>query len=107
MEEHSAYSTHYCSQEQESEEDEDHAMTLAELGESLQVGSPLPISMQLCASCRGLALISSRFSVFPQSAQACHQRLESEVSALQAMVRKDEQAQRKSSYPLILRCLTA
>nr|XP_023682531.1 oxysterol-binding protein-related protein 1-like isoform X1 [Paramormyrops kingsleyae]XP_023682532.1 oxysterol-binding protein-related protein 1-like isoform X1 [Paramormyrops kingsleyae]XP_023682533.1 oxysterol-binding protein-related protein 1-like isoform X1 [Paramormyrops kingsleyae]XP_023682534.1 oxysterol-binding protein-related protein 1-like isoform X1 [Paramormyrops kingsleyae]XP_023682535.1 oxysterol-binding protein-related protein 1-like isoform X1 [Paramormyrops kingsleyae]XP_02 len=62
MEDHSAYSTHYCSHEQESEDDEDHAVTLAELSESLQ------------------------------SAQACHQRLESEVSALQAMVRKDERA---------------
>uniref|UniRef100_A0A3B3TC93 Oxysterol-binding protein n=1 Tax=Paramormyrops kingsleyae TaxID=1676925 RepID=A0A3B3TC93_9TELE len=39
MEDHSAYSTHYCSHEQESEDDEDHAVTLAELSESLQVRS--------------------------------------------------------------------
>uniref|UniRef100_A0A673C3I4 Oxysterol-binding protein n=1 Tax=Sphaeramia orbicularis TaxID=375764 RepID=A0A673C3I4_9TELE len=38
LEEHSAYSTHYCSQEQGSEEEEDEeAMSLGELTDSLQV----------------------------------------------------------------------
>lgn len=38
LEEHSAYSTHYCSQEQGSEEEEDEeAMSLGELADSLQV----------------------------------------------------------------------
>uniref|UniRef100_A0A673C3J9 Oxysterol-binding protein n=1 Tax=Sphaeramia orbicularis TaxID=375764 RepID=A0A673C3J9_9TELE len=40
LEEHSAYSTHYCSQEQGSEEEEDEeAMSLGELTDSLQVRS--------------------------------------------------------------------
>lgn len=39
LEEHSAYSTHYCSQEQDSEEEEEEeeVMSLGELSESLQV----------------------------------------------------------------------
>uniref|UniRef100_A0A4W4G5V9 Oxysterol-binding protein n=1 Tax=Electrophorus electricus TaxID=8005 RepID=A0A4W4G5V9_ELEEL len=37
IEEHSAFSTHYCSQEQISEEDEDERMSLCELTDSLQV----------------------------------------------------------------------
>ncbi|XP_028299862.1 oxysterol-binding protein-related protein 1 isoform X3 [Gouania willdenowi] len=36
LDEHSAYSTHYCSQEQESEEEEEGAMSLGELTDSLQ-----------------------------------------------------------------------
>uniref|UniRef100_A0A4W5Q5Z1 Oxysterol-binding protein n=1 Tax=Hucho hucho TaxID=62062 RepID=A0A4W5Q5Z1_9TELE len=37
MEEHSAYSTHYCSQDQGSEEDEEEVLSVGELNESLQV----------------------------------------------------------------------
>ncbi|XP_034532018.1 oxysterol-binding protein-related protein 1 isoform X2 [Notolabrus celidotus] len=36
LDEHAAYSTHYCSQEQGSEEDEEEGMSLGELTESLQ-----------------------------------------------------------------------
>ncbi|XP_040896234.1 oxysterol-binding protein-related protein 1 isoform X1 [Toxotes jaculatrix] len=36
LEEHSAYSTHYCSQEQGSEEEEEEVMSLGELADSLQ-----------------------------------------------------------------------
>uniref|UniRef100_A0A6Q2Y5A9 Oxysterol-binding protein n=1 Tax=Esox lucius TaxID=8010 RepID=A0A6Q2Y5A9_ESOLU len=39
IEEHSAYSTHYCSQDQSSEEDEEEVMSVGELTESLQVRS--------------------------------------------------------------------
>uniref|UniRef100_A0A8C7JLW1 Oxysterol-binding protein n=1 Tax=Oncorhynchus kisutch TaxID=8019 RepID=A0A8C7JLW1_ONCKI len=39
MEEHSAYSTHYCSQDQGSEEDEEEVLSVGELTESLQVRS--------------------------------------------------------------------
>uniref|UniRef100_A0A3B4X4V8 Oxysterol-binding protein n=1 Tax=Seriola lalandi dorsalis TaxID=1841481 RepID=A0A3B4X4V8_SERLL len=39
LEEHSAYSTHYCSQEQGSEEEEEEAVSLGELTDSLQVRS--------------------------------------------------------------------
>ncbi|XP_036378061.1 oxysterol-binding protein-related protein 1 isoform X1 [Megalops cyprinoides] len=60
MEEHSAYSTHYCSQDQGSEEEEDDVMSVGELTESLQ------------------------------KAEAYQQRLQSEVSAFLAMVTKDE-----------------
>lgn len=37
LEEHSAYSTHYCSQEQGSEEEDEEVMSLGELTDSLQV----------------------------------------------------------------------
>uniref|UniRef100_A0A3Q3FVK7 Oxysterol-binding protein n=1 Tax=Labrus bergylta TaxID=56723 RepID=A0A3Q3FVK7_9LABR len=37
LEDHAAYSTHYCSQEQGSEEEEEEGMSLGELTESLQV----------------------------------------------------------------------
>uniref|UniRef100_A0A665VMT6 Oxysterol-binding protein n=1 Tax=Echeneis naucrates TaxID=173247 RepID=A0A665VMT6_ECHNA len=37
LEEHTAYSTHYCSQEQGSEEEEEEATSLGELADSLQV----------------------------------------------------------------------
>ena len=37
LEEHSAYSTHYCSQEQGSEEEEEEVMSLGELTDTLQV----------------------------------------------------------------------
>ncbi|XP_018603552.2 oxysterol-binding protein-related protein 1 isoform X2 [Scleropages formosus] len=60
LEEHAAYSTHYCSQEQGSEEDEEDAICLGELSESLQ------------------------------TAEACQQKLETEVTALLAMVKRDE-----------------
>lgn len=40
LEEHSAYSTHYCSQEQGSEEEEEEeVMSLGELTDSLQVAA--------------------------------------------------------------------
>ncbi|XP_026861347.2 oxysterol-binding protein-related protein 1 isoform X1 [Electrophorus electricus] len=59
IEEHSAFSTHYCSQEQISEEDEDERMSLCELTDSLQ------------------------------RAETCHRKLETEVLALLAMVKDD------------------
>uniref|UniRef100_A0A6Q2YQA4 Oxysterol-binding protein n=1 Tax=Esox lucius TaxID=8010 RepID=A0A6Q2YQA4_ESOLU len=43
IEEHSAYSTHYCSQDQSSEEDEEEVMSVGELTESLQLP---PIMLQ-------------------------------------------------------------
>lgn len=43
IEAHSAFSTHYCSQDQDSEEDEDEVISLTELTESLQVGKELCI----------------------------------------------------------------
>ncbi|KAJ7992937.1 hypothetical protein DPEC_G00267250 [Dallia pectoralis] len=59
IEEHSAYSTHYCSQDQGSEEDEEEVMSLGELTESLQ------------------------------SAEACHQKLEKEVSSFLILVKEE------------------
>lgn len=41
IEEHSAFSTHYCSQDPESEEDEDDVVSLNELSDSLQVRNDL------------------------------------------------------------------
>uniref|UniRef100_A0A8C7JR04 Oxysterol-binding protein n=1 Tax=Oncorhynchus kisutch TaxID=8019 RepID=A0A8C7JR04_ONCKI len=43
MEEHSAYSTHYCSQDQGSEEDEEEVLSVGELTESLQVKYQTPL----------------------------------------------------------------
>ncbi|XP_064409679.1 oxysterol-binding protein-related protein 1 isoform X3 [Latimeria chalumnae] len=57
MEEHSAYSTHYCYQEQLSDDEEDDAVPVVELHDSLQI------------------------------AQICHQKLENEVSNFLAMVK--------------------
>uniref|UniRef100_A0A3P9A1F6 Oxysterol-binding protein n=1 Tax=Esox lucius TaxID=8010 RepID=A0A3P9A1F6_ESOLU len=59
IEEHSAYSTHYCSQDQSSEEDEEEVMSVGELTESLQ------------------------------SAEACHQKLEHEVSSFLSLVKEE------------------
>ncbi|CAB1324301.1 unnamed protein product, partial [Coregonus sp. 'balchen'] len=58
MEEHSAYSTHYCSQDQGSEEDEEEVLSVGELAESLQ------------------------------SAEACHLKLEKEVGAFLSLVKE-------------------
>lgn len=42
VEEHSAYSTHYCSQDQSGEEgDDEEALSVAELTESLQVAESI------------------------------------------------------------------
>ncbi|XP_058257792.1 oxysterol-binding protein-related protein 1 isoform X1 [Hemibagrus wyckioides] len=59
IEAHSAFSTHYCSQDQGSEEDEDEVILLGELTESLQ------------------------------RAEACHGKLESELLSLLSMVKED------------------
>ncbi|XP_071201445.1 oxysterol-binding protein-related protein 1 isoform X2 [Salvelinus alpinus] len=64
MEEHSAYSTHYCSQDQGSEEDEEEVLSVGELTESLQ------------------------------SAEACHQKLEKEVGAFLSLVKEDGLAEK-------------
>lgn len=59
IEAHSAFSTHYCSQDQDSEEDEDEVISLGELIESLQ------------------------------QAEVCHGKLESEMLSLLSMVKED------------------
>ncbi|XP_051979637.1 oxysterol-binding protein-related protein 1 isoform X2 [Xyrauchen texanus] len=65
IEEHSAFSTHYCSQDPDSEEDEeDDSVTLDKLSDSLQW------------------------------AEACHQKLEMEVLALLSTVKEDGLAER-------------
>ncbi|XP_036442648.1 oxysterol-binding protein-related protein 1 isoform X1 [Colossoma macropomum] len=64
IEEHSAFSTHYCSQELASEEDEDELMSPGELTDSLQ------------------------------RAQTCHGKLETEVLAFLSVVKEDGLAER-------------
>uniref|UniRef100_A0A672JYK6 Oxysterol-binding protein n=1 Tax=Sinocyclocheilus grahami TaxID=75366 RepID=A0A672JYK6_SINGR len=59
IEEHSAFSTHYCSQDPDSEEEEDNVVSVHELSDSLQ------------------------------RAEACHQKLETEMLALLSMVKED------------------
>ncbi|XP_023281105.1 oxysterol-binding protein-related protein 1-like isoform X1 [Seriola lalandi dorsalis] len=60
LEEHSAYSTHYCSQEQGSEEEEEEAVSLGELTDSLQ------------------------------AAETSHRKLEKEVAAFLSMLKNDK-----------------
>ncbi|XP_051549774.1 oxysterol-binding protein-related protein 1 isoform X2 [Myxocyprinus asiaticus] len=64
IEEHSAFSAHYCSQDPDSEEEEDDGVTLDKLSDSLQ------------------------------RAEACHQKLETEVLALLSIVKEDGLAER-------------
>uniref|UniRef100_A0A673NDW6 Oxysterol-binding protein n=1 Tax=Sinocyclocheilus rhinocerous TaxID=307959 RepID=A0A673NDW6_9TELE len=64
IEEHSAFSTHYCSQDPDSEEEEDNVVSVHELSDSLL------------------------------RAEACHQKLETEVLALLSMVKEDGLAER-------------
>lgn len=59
IEEHSAFSTHYCSQDPDSEEEEDNVVSVNELSDSLQ------------------------------RAELCHQRLEADVLVLLSMVKED------------------
>ncbi|KAM9849156.1 oxysterol-binding protein-related protein 1 isoform 2-T2 [Aulostomus maculatus] len=70
VEEHSAYSTHYCSQEQGSEEDEEDVISLGELTDSLQ------------------------------AAEASHKKLEQEVAAFLPMLERDGLAERFPSTVL-------
>uniref|UniRef100_A0A8C1AKR4 Oxysterol-binding protein n=1 Tax=Cyprinus carpio carpio TaxID=630221 RepID=A0A8C1AKR4_CYPCA len=64
IEEHSAFSTHYCSQDPDSEEEDDNVVSVHELSDSFQ------------------------------RAEACHQRLETEMLALLSMVKEDGLAER-------------
>uniref|UniRef100_A0A8B9LCX7 Oxysterol-binding protein n=1 Tax=Astyanax mexicanus TaxID=7994 RepID=A0A8B9LCX7_ASTMX len=64
IEEHSAFSTHYCSQEQASEEDEDEVMTPGELTDSVL------------------------------HAETCHGKLEADVLALLSMLKEDGLSER-------------
>nr|XP_055074784.1 oxysterol-binding protein-related protein 1 isoform X2 [Misgurnus anguillicaudatus] len=64
IEKHSAFSTHYCSQDSDSEEEEDRGVPLGELSESLQ------------------------------RAESSHQKLETEMLTLLSMVKEDGLAER-------------
>ncbi|XP_026526125.1 oxysterol-binding protein-related protein 1 isoform X2 [Notechis scutatus] len=64
IEDHSAYSTHYCTQEQQSDEEEEiDATSIAELQDSLKI------------------------------AQSCHQRLDKEISSFQSMITQSDNPQ--------------
>ncbi|XP_070603744.1 oxysterol-binding protein-related protein 1 isoform X1 [Erythrolamprus reginae] len=64
IEDHSAYSTHYCTQEQQSDEEEEiDATCIAELQDSLKI------------------------------AQSCHQRLDEEISSFQSMITPSDNPQ--------------
>ncbi|XP_063155265.1 oxysterol-binding protein-related protein 1 isoform X2 [Candoia aspera] len=64
IEDHSAYSTHYCTQEQQSDdEEEDDATSMAELQDSLKI------------------------------AQSCQQRLDKEISSFQSMIKSSDNPQ--------------
>ncbi|XP_015677447.1 oxysterol-binding protein-related protein 1 [Protobothrops mucrosquamatus] len=64
IEDHSAYSTHYCTQEQQSDDEEEiDATSIAELQDSLKI------------------------------AQSCHQRLDKEISSFQSMITPSDNPQ--------------
>ncbi|MED6234168.1 hypothetical protein ATANTOWER_023588 [Ataeniobius toweri] len=72
LEEHSAYSTHYCSQDQGSEEEEEEGMSLGELTDSLQ------------------------------AAEVSQKKLEKEVAAFLSMLKNDGLSERKTCYFTII-----
>lgn len=114
LEAHSAYSTHYCSQEQGSEEEEEEVMSLEELKDSLQVavnekywaalqclvflqnegpGPPNPALLSFTCS-----LLSS---LCHQAAEASRKKLEEEMAAFLSMLKDDGLAESKTSYLII------
>lgn len=117
MAEHAAYSTHYCSQEQGSEEDEEEeVMSLGELTNSLQVELQLTCHntqhtvMINCITteiepCLLLppctAFVSSSdasVSLWQQAAEESQRRLQREVTAFLSLVKNDALLQSKTRY---------
>lgn len=124
IEEHSAYSTHYCSQEQgseEEEEDEEKGMSLGELTDSLQVVVNKEIHnervgtvvwMVFCereapgrfipTSVTSAHLHLSHVFLNHQAAEDSHKKLEQEVAAFLSMLKIDELSERKTCYFTII-----
>lgn len=98
MEAHSAYSTHYCSQEpgSEEEEEEENVVSLAHLKASLQVAAVLETSRDMCEIWQRFCFYSPAVSpVQPQTADASQRMLEEEVTAFLSILNSDGLAESK------------
>lgn len=99
---HSAYSTHYCSQEQGSEEDEeDDGTSLEGLKESLRVSSsvagPSPPTAHRAASLH----VPSPLLSPNQAAEASHRKLEEETAAFLVLLKNDGLAESNMFHLLV------
>lgn len=98
LEAHSAYSTHYCSQEpgSEEEDEQENAVSLAQLKASLQVAAIMETSQNTWETWQMFPIRS--LAVFPvqhQTAEASRRKLEEEVTAFLSVLRNDGLAESK------------
>lgn len=96
LEAHSAYSTHYCSQEpgSEEEEEQENAISLTQLKASLQVAAIMEISQDTCETWQMFHFCSPAVSsVQHQTAEASRRRLEEEVTAFLSVLENDRLAE--------------
>lgn len=98
LEAHSAYSTHYCSQEpgSEEEEEQENAISLTQLKASLQVAAVMEISQDPSETWQVFRFCSP--AVFPvqhQTAEASRRKLEEEVTAFLSVLKNDGLAESK------------
>lgn len=92
LEAHSAYSTHYCSQEpgSEEEEEQENTVSLAQLKASLQVAAIMEISQDTCETWQMFRFCSPAVSpVQHQTAEASQRKLEEEVTAFLSALKND------------------
>lgn len=90
LEAHSAYSTHYCSQEPGSEEEDEHenAISTAQLKASLQVVAIMEMSQDRCETWQMFRFHSPAVSpVQRQRAEASRRLLEEEVTAFLSILK--------------------
>lgn len=98
LEAHSAYSTHYCSQEpgSEEEEEEENVVSLAHLKASLQVAAVLKTSQDMCEIWQRFHFYSPAVSlVRTQMADGSQRKLEEEVTAFLSILQSDGLAESK------------
>lgn len=99
LEAHSAYSTHYCSQElgsEEEEEEEENAVSLAQLKASLQVAVVLETSQDTRETWQWFRFCSPAVSpVQHQTAEVSRRKLEEEVTAFLSILKNDGLAESK------------
>lgn len=104
LEAHSAYSTHYCSQEpgsEEEEEEEENAVSLAQLKASLQVAVVLETSQDACETWQWFRFCSPAVSpVQHQTAEVSRRKLEEEVTAFLSILKNDGLAESKVFHTL-------
>ncbi|XP_069906477.1 oxysterol-binding protein-related protein 1 isoform X3 [Oryctolagus cuniculus] len=107
IEEHSAYSTHYCSQDQVTDDDEEDAVSAIDLRDSLEAewtvrerdrekGLPLPLIHPPMAAAAGALWpahpADPMAGARSQKAQTCQQRLDREISNFLKMIKECDMA---------------